>query len=50
MVCLDLLKLGKEHPAVQGQLVRVIWAVVAMIPVLPGLPAYVALWLLTPLE
>ena len=31
-------------------LVRVVWAVVAAIPVLPGLPAYVALWLLTPLE
>ena len=25
LVCLDLLKLGKEHPAVQGQLLRMIW-------------------------
>ena len=30
--------------------VRVIWFVVAAIPVLPGLPAYLVLWLLVPLE
>ena len=31
-------------------LVRVIWAVVAAIPVLPGLPLYLVLWLLVPPE
>ncbi len=31
-------------------LVRVVWAVVAAIPVLPGLPAYLVVWWLTPLE
>ena len=31
-------------------LVRLVWAVVAAIPVLPGLPAYLLVWLLVPAE
>ncbi|MEM6793752.1 MAG: PspC domain-containing protein [Acidobacteriota bacterium] len=30
--------------------VRVVWFLCAAVPVLPGLPAYLLLWLLTPLE
>ena len=32
------------------RVVRIVWAVVALIPVLPGLPLYLALWILLPAD
>jgi phage shock protein C len=39
-----------EYWGLNVVLVRVVWGVVAAIPILPGLPAYLAVWWLTPLE